>query len=415
MKSGKKVIRVALAILCMVSMLFISEYQKVEVYAASGYGFIFLSAYEKTLKTGDTYCLSVVSSGSKKPTFTSSDSKVASVNTYGKITAKKAGSATITAKTKNAEASCKVTVTKTKVTLNKTSLILENGESAVLTAASSTGHKVTWKSAKTSIASVSENGKVTAKKPGTTTVTAKVDGTSVNCKVTVKSPTVRLMPSKISLYRREKYKLKVSSTSKTTPVWKTNKKSVATVDETGKVLLTGDMVADATKQVGAIQKGGNAQPYVALKFNDEGKQLFAEATAANIGKPIYIVMDGEVISAPMVQSAITTGEASITGNFTGESAEELASLIRAGSLPFNLNVIQMKNVGARLGADALATGVKAGAIGLALAGKKSTIVEMSDALASGPNTPYPGTGAMQLDALQTNIDKNHVNVMLNTK
>lgn len=138
------------------------------------------------------------------------------------------------------------------------------------------------------------------------------------------------------------------------------------VDETGKVLLTGDMVADATKQVGAIKQGVNAEPYVALKFNDEGKQLFAEATAANIGKPIYIVMDGEVISAPMVQSAITTGEASITGNFTGESAEELASLIRAGSLPFNLNVIQMKNVGARLGADALATGVKAGAIGLAL-------------------------------------------------
>ena len=75
MKSEKKVIRVALAILCMVSMLFISEYQKVEVYAASGYGFIFLSAYEKTLKIGDTYCLSVVSSGSKKPTFTSSDSR----------------------------------------------------------------------------------------------------------------------------------------------------------------------------------------------------------------------------------------------------------------------------------------------------------------------------------------------------
>ena len=90
MKSGKKVIRVALAILCMVSMLFISAYQKVEVYAASGYGFILLSAYEKTLKIGDTYCLSILASGSKKPTFTSSDSKVASVNTYGKITAKKA-------------------------------------------------------------------------------------------------------------------------------------------------------------------------------------------------------------------------------------------------------------------------------------------------------------------------------------
>ena len=55
------------------------------------------------------------------------------------------------------------------------------------------------------------------------------------------------------------------------------------------------------------------------------------------------------------------------------------------------------------------------AIGLALAGKKSTIIEMSDALASGPNTPYPGTGAMQIDALWTNVKKNNVQVMLNTK
>lgn len=175
----------ALAILCMVSMLFISEYQKVEVYAASGYGFIFLSAYEKTLKTGDTYCLSVVSSGSKNrhlhPVIQRSHRLIPTEKSP-----QKGGKCDDYGKNKNAEASCKVTVTKTKVTLNKTSLILENGESAVLTATSSTGHKVTWKSAKTSIASVSENGKVTAKKPGTTTVTAKVDGTSVNCKVTVK-------------------------------------------------------------------------------------------------------------------------------------------------------------------------------------------------------------------------------------
>ena len=215
MKSGKKVIRVALAILCMVSMLFISEYQKVEVYAASGYGFIFLSAYEKTLKTGDTYCLSVVSSGSKKPTFTSSDSKVASVNTYGKITAKKAGSATITAKTKNAEASCKVTVTKTKVTLNKTSLILENGESAVLTAASSTGHKVTWKSAKTSIASVSENGKVTAVgTSGTATITVKVEGTdySDTCTVSIVQKVTAINAENLTVGKNGTGKIKVTTT-----------------------------------------------------------------------------------------------------------------------------------------------------------------------------------------------------------
>ena len=115
-------------------------------------------------------------------------------------------------------------------------------------------------------------------------------------------------------------------------------------DEDGNVLLTGDMVKDATKQVGSTSKNGASQPYVALEFNKEGTERFAEATSNNIGKQIYI----------------------ITGSFTAEGAEQLASLIRAGSLPFNLNVIQMKNVGARLGADALSTGIKAGIIGIAL-------------------------------------------------
>lgn len=138
------------------------------------------------------------------------------------------------------------------------------------------------------------------------------------------------------------------------------------VDEAGNVLLTGDMVKDAYKQVGATDPNGPSLPYVALEFNEEGKQRFAEATQNNIGKVIYIVMDDEVISAPVVQTAITDGHARITGQFGGEEAEELASLIRAGSLPFNLNVIQMKNVGARLGADALSTGIKAGIVGIIL-------------------------------------------------
>ena len=137
-------------------------------------------------------------------------------------------------------------------------------------------------------------------------------------------------------------------------------------DEDGNVLLTGDMVKDATKQVGSTSKNGASQPYVALEFNKEGAERFAEATSNNIGKQIYIIMDNEVISAPTVQTAITNGQAMITGSFTAEGAEQLASLIRAGSLPFNLNVIQMKNVGARLGADALSTGIKAGIIGIAL-------------------------------------------------
>lgn len=138
------------------------------------------------------------------------------------------------------------------------------------------------------------------------------------------------------------------------------------VDEAGNILLTGDMVKDASKQVGAKDANSPSVPYVALEFDEEGKQRFADATKNNIGKVIYIVMDEEIISAPVVQSAITNGQAMITGQFSGEEAEELASLIRAGSLPFNLNVIQMKNVGARLGADALSTGIKAGIVGIVL-------------------------------------------------
>lgn len=190
-----------------------------------------------------------------------------------------------------------------KVTLNKTSLILENGESAVLTAASSTGHKVTWKSAKTSIASVSENGKVTAKKPGTTTVTAKVDGTSVNCKVTVKSPTVRLMPSKISLYRREKYKLKVSSTSKTTPVWKTNKKSVATVDETGKVTAVKHGTAVITVTVDGVSKNCEVtvrSPKITFEQTTitlhPGERARVNATVSSGNQPAYSCSNSNVVS-----------------------------------------------------------------------------------------------------------------------
>ena len=141
---------------------------------------------------------------------------------------------------------------------------------------------------------------------------------------------------------------------------------LAFVDNRGEVLLTGDMVAAAEKQVGSVDEFSGTVPYVALEFNEEGKKLFAEVTEKNIGNVIHIVMDDEIISSPVVQTSITDGHAMITGQFSGEEAEELASLIRAGSLPFNLNILQMKNVGARLGADALSGGIMAGFVGVAL-------------------------------------------------
>ena len=95
-------------------------------------------------------------------------------------------------------------------------------------------------------------------------------------------------------------------------------------------------------------------------------QTFATATSENIGKSIYIVYDGDVISAPTVQSAITDGSAVITGMADAQEAENLASSIRIGSLSLELQELRSNVVGAQLGEAAISTSLKAGAIGLAL-------------------------------------------------
>ena len=185
----------------MVSMLLFSSYNGITtVYAASGYEYVLLTKYTKIMKIGDEYYLTAITSTGKKPKFSSSDSAVASVNTYGKITAKKAGNATITAKIANGEASCRVTVEKTVITLSQKSISLENGYTARLKAETSTGHPVTYKSARSSIASVDENGVITAKKPGETTITVTADKTAQTCKVTVKQPTADIQGALSSIF-----------------------------------------------------------------------------------------------------------------------------------------------------------------------------------------------------------------------
>lgn len=111
---------------------------------------------------------------------------------------------------------------------------------------------------------------------------------------------------------------------------------------------------------------GNSQYVVELTMNAESSEKFKEATARNIGKPIYIVYDNEVISYPKVNTTIENGQAIIEGNFTYESASSLATYIRLGALRLNLNEIRSNVVGAKLGEEALATSLKAGAIGLAI-------------------------------------------------
>lgn len=135
--------------------------------------------------------------------------------------------------------------------------------------------------------------------------------------------------------------------------------------EDGTTVITGSDVKTASSQSGQDDMG-NTEYSVELDLNDEGAEKFADATAANVGKQIAIVYDGETISAPRVESAITGGVAYITGNFTYEEAENLASTIRIGGLKLELEELRSNVVGAQLGEQAISTSLKAGAIGLVL-------------------------------------------------
>ncbi len=196
---------------------------------------IVLTSYSKTMDVGDESYLVAVASNGKIPTFRSSKSSVASVNTYGLITAKKAGTCKITAKVKNAEASCKITVRPTTVAILPTSVVLYRKETKQLTVTSSTGHAPEFKSSRSSVATVDEYGKITAIKNGTAKITAKVDGISKYCTVKVKKPTISLSASKLTLTVGSTQRLSASVSSGNAPEWSTSNMNVASVSSNGTI------------------------------------------------------------------------------------------------------------------------------------------------------------------------------------
>lgn len=144
-------------------------------------------------------------------------------------------------------------------------------------------------------------------------------------------------------------------------------KSIDTIIADGSAVLTGTDVKDA--QAGSITNSmGNSEVIVDLSMTEEGTKKFADATtkAYQKGESLGIYYDGNIISAPTVQAALTDGKAQISGNFTFESAEQLASTIRIGGLKLELEELHSKVVGAQLGEEAIATSIKAGAIGFAV-------------------------------------------------
>jgi len=132
-------------------------------------------------------------------------------------------------------------------------------------------------------------------------------------------------------------------------------------DEQGNVLVTGENLQNAEAR---MDRSGTGNAEVILEFDKKGAQLFAEATRANVGKPLLIVIDNQVISAPNVNEPITDGNAVIQGKFTAEEAQNLAVQLRSGALPVSFNVLEKRSVGPTLGADSLDKSLKAGIIGL---------------------------------------------------
>jgi protein-export membrane protein SecD len=119
------------------------------------------------------------------------------------------------------------------------------------------------------------------------------------------------------------------------------------------VMVSGENLTDA-------QQGfDGGMPIVQFKFDSVGARKFGDATKANVGKRFAIVLDNQIISAPVIRDAILGGSGVISGNFTTESARDLAILLRAGALPAPLTVLEERTVGADLGADSIEAGKRA--------------------------------------------------------
>ena len=156
--------------------------------------------------------------------------------------------------------------------------------------------------------------------------------------------------------------------------------SLIFVDESGNTILTGDQVATAKAAI--QEKNGQKSYVVSLTFTEEGAKTFADATAKNIGKRIGIIYDGSMVSYPTVNSAITGGECYIDGMQDYDEAENLAATIRIGSLSLELEELRSNVVGAKLGQEAIATSLKAGAIGFGIVAVFMIAVYLVPGLAS---------------------------------
>lgn len=203
-----------------------------------------LDRYSITMNVGDTTRITCFSNCFSLPDFSSSKPSVASVDAFGRITAKKSGSTIITAKIKGTKAKCLVTVNKTRIYLSSNSVALERNERIQLTIRTSTLTQVTCKSSRPSVATVTDDGIITGGKPGSTTITVKADDTTVTCAVTVKKPTITLASTRMTLKPQARRRLQAKVSSCVRPKWTSSHPSIVSVDEFG--VITAKKAGSAT-------------------------------------------------------------------------------------------------------------------------------------------------------------------------
>ena len=253
-----------------------------------------ISKSSLTLKVGQTYKLSTAVNGkSTAASWKSSSKGIAAVSASGKITAKKKGTATITATVKGQKVTCKITVKSTPVSikLNKSKANIYVGSSVALKATvTGTTSKAVWSTNKKSIATV-KSGTVKGIKPGTAKITATVKGKSAECKVTVKKPTLTLDKTSMNLIVGESGQLTADVKGPNKKVtWKSKNTKIATIDSSGKVTARAAGMTEITASANGISASCivyvKEKPYREIYTVDDLKNV-----ANNLSGTYYLMND----------------------------------------------------------------------------------------------------------------------------
>lgn len=196
--------------------------------------------------------------------------------------------------------------------------------------------------------------------------TAKVDNSS---RVIVELPGVEDTDEAVSIigktaqlgFREQSPKSELSGQAESTP---SAQEATTTAAIFGPFTVDTGLTGAHLKRSQVQFDSGTGKPVVGLEFNEEGAKLFEEITQRNVGKPVAIFLDNQIVSAPRVQEVIAGGQAVISGEFTTDEAKQLSIQLNAGALPVSVELVEQRNIGPSLGRESIQKSLRAGVFGL---------------------------------------------------